>query len=364
MSKIAGGGVALFWTSIMLLALCWVTFALRAGVRVWRKIWGVDDILMTVGILLFTVTSSLCIVCSFHGSGQKSNMLSPYDIARGTKLFFIAEFFYASGAIAIKCSIAVTILRIADTRRRYVYTIWGIMIISVISALVFIVGIANICHPINTLWGESKGTCNLELNSDVSLFFSAIEILTDWTLAILPAFLLWNIQMKSKVKISVACILGLAALASCATIVRLRFLSLYSDPTEFMFGTGKIGLWSIIEEGIGIFAGSLPALRPLLSLPFLNLSTTGKSNNASSSKNGNVPRTQNQQKRSDIKMDTFAQLGDSDVEKDGDGDSQKHILKETQVSVTSDNRRSAPGEWEQSQILGWKGNRNSTRNVQ
>ncbi|KAK6596387.1 hypothetical protein H4I95_10303 [Botrytis cinerea] len=321
MSKIAGDGVALFWTSVLLLALCWITFAMRAGVRLWRKIWGIDDIVMAIGLL-----------------------------------FFIAEFFYATGAVAIKCSIAVTLLRIADTRRRYVYTVWGIMVMTAISALIFIIGIANICHPINTLWGNRM--------DDVSLFFSAVEIATDWTLAILPAVLLRNIQMKSRVKISVACILGLAAFASCATIVRLRYLSLYSDPTEFMFGTGRIGLWSVIEEAMGIFAGSLPALRPLLSLPFLNLSTTGNSNNPTSGKNGNVPRTQHGTgKRSDINLDTFVQLGDSDIEKD-DGESQKHILKETKVSVTSANRHSAPGEWEQSQILGWKGNRNSQRNIQ
>ncbi|KAG4030820.1 hypothetical protein MFRU_011g02720 [Monilinia fructicola] len=362
MSKIAGDGVALFWTSILLLALCWITFALRAGVRLWRKIWGVDDIVMLIGLLLFTVTSCLCIVCSFYGSGQKAAMLTAHDIARGTKLFFIAEFFYASGAVAIKCSIAVTLLRIADTRRRYVYTVWGIMIMTAISALIFMIGIANICHPINTLWGEANGTCNLKLNSDVSLFFSAIEIVTDWALAILPAVLLRNIQMKSRVKVSVACILGLAAFASCATIVRLRYLSLYSDPSEFMYGTGRIGLWSVIEEAMGIFAGSLPALRPLLSLPFLNLSTTGGSDEISGNKM-NVPRTQQRSKRSDINLDTFHQLGDSDVEKDGDGDSQKHILKETQVSVTCGNRDSAPGEWTQSQVLGWKANRNSTRNI-
>jgi uncharacterized membrane protein len=75
------------------------------------------------------------------------------------------------------------------------------------------VGISNICHPITTLWGETTtGTCNLELNSDVSFFFSAIEIITDWTLAILPAALLWNIQMKATVKFSVAIILGMGAL--------------------------------------------------------------------------------------------------------------------------------------------------------
>jgi hypothetical protein len=67
-------------------------------------------------------------------------------------------------------------------------------------------------HPINTLWGESHGTCNLKLNSDVSLFFSAIEIITDWSLALLPAILLWKVQMKSSVKISVAFILALASL--------------------------------------------------------------------------------------------------------------------------------------------------------
>ncbi|TGO61670.1 hypothetical protein BOTNAR_0125g00150 [Botryotinia narcissicola] len=339
MSKIAGDGVALFWTSILLLALCWITFSMRAGVRLWRKIWGLDDIVMAIGLLLFTVTSSLCIVCSFYGSGQKAKYLSAYDIARGTKLFFIADFFYATGAVAIKCSIAVTLLRIADTRRCYVYTVWGIMIMTAISALIFMIGIANICHPINTLWGESKGVCNLQLNSDVSLFFSAVEIATDWALAILPAVLLRNIQMKSRVKVSVACILGLAAFASCATIVRLRYLSLYSDPTVFMFGTGRIGLWSVID-------------------------TTGNSNNPASGKNGNVPRTQHGTgKRSDINLDTFVQLGDSDIEKD-DGESQKHILKETKVTVTSANIHSAPGEWEQSQILGWKGNRNSQRNIQ
>ena len=48
-------------------------------------------------------------------------------------------------------------------------------------------------------------------------------------------------------------------------------------------------------------------------------------------------------------MDTF-QLGDED----GDGDSQKYILKETQVTVMMNERSAAPGEWERSQALGWK----------
>ncbi|PQE34083.1 cation-transporting atpase 4 protein [Rutstroemia sp. NJR-2017a WRK4] len=339
-----GDAVALLYTSILLLVISWLVFIARAGVRRWKKIWGVDDIVMFIGLLLFTVTCSLCIVCCFYGSGQLAATLSASDKMKGIKvlivalLFFIAEFFYASAAVTIKCSIAVTLLRIADSRRRYVWTIWGIIAATAMSAIVFIIGVANICHPITTLWGETTtGSCNLQLNSDVSLFFSAIEIATDWSLAILPAVLLWNIKMKSRVKASVACILGLAAFASCATIVRLRYLSLYSDPAEFMFATGKIGLWSIIEEGMGIFAGSLPALRPLLSLPCFNFSTAGNSNKPSSANRLNIS------KRTNIKMDTFQQLGDNS-DKDVDTESQKHILKETEITVTSNDRISTPGE--------------------
>lgn len=350
-----GDGVALLYSSILLLALSWVTFITRVATRIWRKALGLDDWLMFAGLLLFTVTASLCIVCSFYGSGQLAAVLPAKTIQKGTKLFFIAEFFYASGAVIIKCSIAVTLLRIADTRRRFVWTIWAIMVVGAISGVIFIVGIANICHPINTLWGEATGTCSLKLNSDVSFFFSAIEIFTDWALAILPAVLLWNIQMKSRVKFSVALILGLAAFASCATIVRLRYLSLYSNPAEFMFSTGKIGLWSIIEEGIGIFAGSLPALRPLLSLPFLRGgSSTGDSGNGRSGSKFNQPRT-GRHNRPDVKMDTFQQLGDIE----GDADSQKHILKETHVTSISAERAGTPGDWERRQVLGWKQNKYS-----
>ncbi|KAH8816708.1 hypothetical protein F5884DRAFT_230253 [Xylogone sp. PMI_703] len=355
-----GDGVPLFHASIILLCLTWITFLARIGVRIWRQALGLDDMLMFIGILLFTVTASLCIVCCFYGSGQLAAALQPSDIMQGTKLFFIAEFFYSSGVVAIKCSIALTLLRIADSRRRFTWTIRGIMIASAISAIIFMVGVANICHPITTLWGETTtGSCNLQLNSDVSFFFSAIEIITDFTLAILPGVLLWNIQMKLFVKSSVAVILGLAAFASCATIIRLRYLSLYNNPKEFMFGTGKIGLWSIIEEGIGIVAGSLHALRPLLSLSIFGGTTHDKSSGPSSGSRLKQSRSGHQELGAHVKLNSLQreeQGGErsEDRDRDGDGDSQKHILKETQVTVMSNEQAAEPGEWERSQVLGWK----------
>lgn len=128
------------------------------------------------------------------------------------KLFYIAEYFYASCTLPIKGSICVCLLRIADTRRRFVWSLWIIIGATVIAPIIFIIAIANICHPITALWGETEGVCTSSLNSDASYFFSAVSIFTDWAIALLPAVLLWNVQMKWRVKGSVAVILSLAAL--------------------------------------------------------------------------------------------------------------------------------------------------------
>ncbi|RMZ73388.1 cation-transporting atpase 4 [Pyrenophora seminiperda CCB06] len=282
------------------------------GVRVWRKAWGMDDYLMLVGILLFSVTASLCIVCCFYGSGQLAKDLPPLAIQKGIKLFYIAEYFYAISAMFIKISVAVAILRIAAGRRPYEVGLWALIGATVVAAAVFCIGIANICHPINTLWGESKGTCNLQLNTNVSLFYSAIEIAADFSLSLLPAILLWNVQMKTRVKASVMVMLGLASF----------------NPNEFLFGTGKIGFWSLTEEGIGIIAGSLPSLRPLLTLRIRVSvgSKTPASAGPSNSKSTRRPRG--------LPLDTFQTLGENDADND-DGDSQKNIMKVTKYVVTS-----------------------------
>lgn len=362
-----GTGLTLLYVSSVLMALSWLTVLARLSVRRWLKpeAMGMDDYFMVIGLLLYSVTSCLVIVCCFYGAGQRSEDLNAADIMKGTKLFFIAEFFYAACTAPIKGSICVCLLRIADSRRRFVWSLWTIIAATTIAPVIFIFVVANICHPITDLWGETvEGSCNMSLNSSVSYFFSAVSIFTDWAMAILPAVLLWNVQLKRRVKGSVTLILGLAAFASCATIVRLRFLTLYNDQSEFMFSTGQIGLWSVIEEGIGITAGSMPALRPVLSLPFFNhFSRHGSRSGGSGA--GTLQSTANglQGRRAHngdtVGMSTLRsqrnQRGKDEVS--GDGESQKYILKETQVSVTAE-AYSGGDAWRRQQTLGWTNSEN------
>ena len=124
-----------------------------------------------------------------------------------------------------------------------------------------------------------------------------------------------------------------------------------------MYSTGAIGLWSVIELGIAIIAGSLPALRPLLSLAIFGHSSSGESSgphypsrfgntkNTRRSRNGHHPLV------SGVKMDTLQRINSVDGE---DAESQRHILKQTEVSVTSNARLTTPDTWEKTQVLGFK----------
>lgn len=60
-------------------------------------------------------------------------------------MFYVAEYFYAVGAMIIKLSIAVALMRIATGRKPFEWALWILNGLTMTSALVFCIGIANIC---------------------------------------------------------------------------------------------------------------------------------------------------------------------------------------------------------------------------
>ena len=115
--------------------------------------------------------------------------------------------------------------------------------------------------------------------------------------------------------------------ACTATLVRLRFLLALLDNQNFLADSAKIAIWTVVELTIGIFAGSLPHLRPLLRfIPFLK---------HHSSHDSTAPHTGDPNARNGgtVKMSTFksSTLVESGRRKKGsidDGDSQEHILED------------------------------------
>jgi hypothetical protein len=88
--------------------------------------------------------------------------------------------------------------------------------------------------------------------------------------------IVWDVQLKLRIKASVAVVLGFGFVASTATLVRLKYLLAYNDTEDYLLNIANIAIWSITESGLGLIAGSLATLRPLLKyIPFLGTELSG-----------------------------------------------------------------------------------------
>lgn len=87
------------------------------------------------------------------------------------------------------------------------------MIVSTCASLITFIVSLTWCKPVEASWGARPGTCGaVSTMVDIGYFMSAAIIFTDWACAILPVVMLWGLQMRWRVKLSVIIVLALGVL--------------------------------------------------------------------------------------------------------------------------------------------------------
>jgi hypothetical protein len=151
----------------------------------------------------------------------------------GEQYVMIWQLFYVLSLAFVKISICLTLLRIA-VERRHQWALYTTMGISISVALVGFIGDLSLCQPVSAQW-NADGTCApRSVNVSLNYTISAGAIVTDWACAIIPAWILWNAQMKRNVKLSVGIVLGLGSVASLSTFARLPYIRYYDGDEDFL----------------------------------------------------------------------------------------------------------------------------------
>ncbi|KAI0156828.1 hypothetical protein GGR57DRAFT_511177 [Xylariaceae sp. FL1272] len=334
-----GLGLHLCVVSIALLALSWITVTARMYIRHSIKALGSDDWNMLAGLVFYTLACQATISGSFNGVGAHGDRITDYYDREGRKWFMFFQLFYVASTVPIKCSICIALLRI-NTRQVYKYILFGIMILSTIAAITTNVAVLAWCRPVSATWDKRTGSCgDPSLITNVSYFISASSITTDWLCAIMPALILWDVQLRFRIKASVGVILALGVVASTATLVRLKYILNYNNPNDYLNGIANIAIWSIVESGIGLIAGSMPALRPLLR----HIAFFGSSSYVvSSSGRGKGTRDRKSHKLVTLRGlgtnngTTTVEAGRRSWEEISDAESQKGILDINNITVKTD----------------------------
>lgn len=332
----------------VLLAIATIAILLRIWARLIIKGFGLDDWLMILGWALLVFCTIADYLCIGYGVGAHADRLTEYQIEQAKKWFLVAGITYAAATAPVKASICVVILRI--TRHKvYRWILYVVIFLSVSGSFIRVVTYLARCQPLEAAWNPLKGKCgSTSILTNVSYFFGAICILTDWVCAILPAFILWNVQLSTKLKAYIGIMLALGVLASVATIVRMKYLLNYQDPDDYVYGITPIAIWSNMECCVGIVAGSLATMRPLLRLCCLpGLNTSGISKTAESGKSHGLQLHRSQRRshipdfeatyRTTIKRDE--ELGEDGISEAGSSKQMlpvmgMQILRESEYEVT------------------------------
>ncbi|OOF95330.1 hypothetical protein ASPCADRAFT_406135 [Aspergillus carbonarius ITEM 5010] len=252
------------------MAVACVTVILRCYVRGWIvRAFGWDDWAMVVAMFFYAMFSGCMIGGAIYGTGRRFDVLTPHERVTAMEYWWFCEIAYCFSAVACKISVCIFLMRIT-VRRIHIWILWTVMIMTVVAGMVFMFIMLLQCKPLAYFWTRKAfnpdihGHCmNIQIVIAMTYVYSGFAALCDFTVGLLPIFLVRKLHMKQKTKMAVVGILSMACIASSATIIRIPWVHTFAD-WDFLYATVEIALWSNIEVGLGITAGSLATLRPLL----------------------------------------------------------------------------------------------------
>ncbi|QSZ35292.1 hypothetical protein DSL72_008161 [Monilinia vaccinii-corymbosi] len=251
--------------NFVFLVISTITLGLRCFVRMTREAFGLDDWMILLGWAMFAVNVCMSSMAAVNGLGVHNLAITAAEMAPAVKYFTIFQLFTLTGTLPVKASICLSLLRITPNPT-YKKILFAIMIGSIVTVLIGDLVVVVTCRPMSFTWDKTipDGQCS-SINAILALSycFSAMNIITDWSTAVLPAIIVWNLQLAPRIKVAISVLLGMGFFASIATIVRLKYFPDYANPVDYLYNVAPIVWWSTIEIGLGIIAACLSTLRPL-----------------------------------------------------------------------------------------------------
>ncbi|KAA8645154.1 hypothetical protein EYZ11_009628 [Aspergillus tanneri] len=263
-----GRSEAILTATAVFLGISLVAVILRCFVRLRIvKAFGADDYIMVVAMICNLAFGICGMVGSTYGMGKHLAYFAgrPYLYHSAMLCFYLGQIFYVVTAVLARLSIVMTLLRLF-VEPLHIWILYGITALSIVAGLLFFFFTIFQCQPVNYLWDRMtmEGKClDMDLLLGIVYMYSVVSAVCDFTIGILPVFIVWKLKMRRRTKTMVAGILGIGCLASTAVIVRIPYLH-YARDADFLYQTTEISILSNVEASLGITAGCLMTLRPLL----------------------------------------------------------------------------------------------------
>ncbi|KAL5359875.1 hypothetical protein BJX96DRAFT_149294 [Aspergillus floccosus] len=200
-------------------AVASVAVILRCYVRGWVvKAFGWDDAAMVIAHLFYAMFSGSMIGGSLYGTGRKFQYLTEHERVTAMKYWWLCEIAYCFASVGCKVSVCIFLMRIT-VRRLHIWTLYSVMAMTAVAGLVFMFIMLLQCKPLEFFWTRKAfnpdipGHClDMEIVVAMTYVYSAFAAICDFTVGILPIFLVRKLHMKRKTKVAVVGILSMACM--------------------------------------------------------------------------------------------------------------------------------------------------------
>jgi hypothetical protein len=198
--------------NIAALVIAMIVTALRCFVRIrLLKAFGADDWLMLAAAVCFAFYCSFSLAGVANGTGQHVADLSKEANAEARKWWYCCYPTYAVTMALTKMSITFFFRRVIVERvHRWILVMAAVL--TVVSCFIFFFACVFQCWPVSYFWNKysQTGTCIPDaIVIALAMLFSVINIITDFTFALMPAWILSHLNMKRKTKLALCVLMGL-----------------------------------------------------------------------------------------------------------------------------------------------------------
>ncbi|KAL6353895.1 hypothetical protein LRP88_12890 [Fusarium phalaenopsidis] len=248
-------GITTGFTALSLFIVC-----LRLYVRGFMiKSFGHDDWVIVIAWLGICGYTTATVIQTTWGLGLKSLEDMPDENVYTFGLVqYIGAPFYVVGIYGFKMSLLLSYMRVFPGN----YRIAAIIVAVIISMahIAFICVFLFLCTPIAKQWDPSITGGHCADAVPFYLSFSALTILFDVMVLVLPFPALFKSQIQLRKKIVLLGLFGLGIFVTIVQVIRIQTIQNLKNYLD----SSKAILWSIIETNTGIIIASIPTLAPLV----------------------------------------------------------------------------------------------------
>ncbi|EFX00537.1 integral membrane protein [Grosmannia clavigera kw1407] len=268
-------GLGIIWTMVV---LAWLIVLLRlyTQARITGQ-YGLSDYLMLVSVIIITAFASLISVQYHYGWGRHQAYVDDADLVQFFKFNITSQSFGILGSTLGRLSFIVFMVQLFGFKKSLARGLWVLFALQCITNGVAIICIYAQCSDARALYNHSVvADCWPDyVQTYIGYGHTSFNALTDLILTVLPLKMIWNLQMKLRIKISVAVLLSMSILAFVGVIMKIVYLRALSHRGDATYNTVPMFAWIVVEGTLVDIAGSVPLLRPLFK-PYLGDSSTAR----------------------------------------------------------------------------------------